>query len=85
MIEDDTRSGKSHKHVETPRGPLGDAIPGDDDMDPSTRGSTPQEDVEDRRNVSTVTPEDYPEAQRAGQSALGSLAPANKPSPNKDR
>jgi len=46
------------------RGPAGDARPNFDDPDPRTRGGQPQENVEDRPNVSTVTPEDYPEADR---------------------
>lgn len=33
--------------------------------DLSTRGSLPQEDLDDRPNVGTVTPEDYPEGARA--------------------
>jgi len=49
-----------------PRGPLGDVRPDHDKPDPRTGGSTPQEDVEDRPNVSTVKPEDYPQGQRAG-------------------
>jgi len=53
--------------TETPRqGPLGDVLPDDDDPDPRTKGGQPQEKVEDRPSVSTVTPEDYPEGQRAG-------------------
>ncbi|WP_082545873.1 hypothetical protein [Sphingomonas sp. Root50] len=47
------------------RGPAGDARPNAQDPDPRTRGGQPQEDVEDRPAVSTVTPEDYPEADRA--------------------
>lgn len=46
------------------RGPMGDVIPNDDDPDPRTRGGKPQEDVEDRPNVGTVTPEDYPARDR---------------------
>ncbi len=45
------------------RGPLGDVLPGKEKQDPRTRGGLPQEDVEDRPNVSTVKPEDYPEQQ----------------------
>lgn len=48
----------------TPRGPAGDALPGREKADPRTSGAQPQEDVEDRPNVSTVKPEDYPEADR---------------------
>lgn len=47
------------------RGPAGDARPNAQDPDPRTRGGQPQEDVEDRPAVSTVTPEDYPAADRA--------------------
>jgi len=47
------------------RGPAGDARPNYEDPDPRTRGGKPQEDVEDRPNVGVVTPEDYPEADRA--------------------
>ena len=47
------------------RGPAGAARPNDEDPDPRTRGGQPQEGVEDRPSVSTVTPEDYPEADRA--------------------
>jgi len=49
---------------ETPRGPFGDARPDKPGPDPRTGGSLPQEDVEDRPNVSTVEPEDYPAADR---------------------
>lgn len=45
------------------RGPLGDARP---DAEPSRNvtPSLPQEKPEDRENVGTVTPEDYPLADR---------------------
>lgn len=46
------------------RGPLGDVLPGRDDPD-EIPGGQPPEDVEDRPNVGTVTPEDYPDDQRA--------------------
>jgi len=46
------------------RGPLGDVRP-EHDSPKSTPGGQPQEDVEDRPNVSTVTPEDYPADERA--------------------
>jgi hypothetical protein len=49
---------------ETLRGPFGDARPDKPGSDPRTGGSLPQEDVEDRPNVSTVKPEDYPAADR---------------------
>lgn len=47
------------------RGAAGDVQPNEQDPDPRTRGGQSQEDVEDRPNVSTVTPEDYPAADRA--------------------
>ena len=50
---------------ETDRTPLGDARPDHTKNDPKTGGSLPQEDVEERPNVSTVTPEDYPAQDRA--------------------
>ena len=50
---------------ETNRTPLGDARPDNTKNDPRTGGSLPQEDVEKRPNVSTVTPEDYPAEDRA--------------------
>lgn len=43
------------------RGPAGDVQPNYQDPDPRTRGGKPQEEVEDRPVVGTVTPEDYPE------------------------
>lgn len=46
-------------------GPLGDACPEGAKEDAPTEGSRPQEKVEDRPGVGTVTPEDYPERQRA--------------------
>ena len=42
------------------RGTLGDARPNFDGPDPRTGGSTRPEPVENRPNVSTVKPEDYP-------------------------
>jgi hypothetical protein len=45
------------------RGPLGDVVPDRDGLDPRTRGGDKPEKVEDRPNVGTVTPEDYPEQQ----------------------
>ncbi|MBT2245022.1 hypothetical protein JQK15_15900 [Sphingobium sp. BHU LFT2] len=48
----------------TPRGPGGDTLPGREKADPRTGGAKPQEDVEDRPNVDTVMPEDYPEKDR---------------------
>ena len=47
-----------------PRGPLGDARPEATDDNIKTPGSLPPEDVEDRENVSTVRPEDYPREER---------------------
>lgn len=46
--------------TETDRGPFGDARPDNTKDDPRARPSLPQEDVEDRDNVSIVTPDDYP-------------------------
>ena len=43
------------------RGPAGDARPEADEPDPRTRGGQPQEDVEDRPNVGTTTPDAYPD------------------------
>ncbi len=48
-----------------PRGPFGDARPGADKAEDETKGSLPQEKVEDRPNVSRVEPEDYPAEDRA--------------------
>ncbi|MEJ7933960.1 hypothetical protein WG907_06770 [Sphingobium sp. AN558] len=47
------------------RGPAGGVQPNADDLDPRTRGGNPQEDVDDRPNVGTVKPEDYPAKDRA--------------------
>ncbi|WP_068090042.1 hypothetical protein [Novosphingobium rosa] len=46
-------------------GPLGDVIPTPDAPDLETPGSQKPEKTEDRSNVGQVTPEDYPEADRA--------------------
>ena len=59
------RNNRPSRKAETKRGPGGDARPDADEQDTRTGGSLPQEDVENRENVSTVTPEDYPEADRA--------------------
>jgi hypothetical protein len=60
-IEDRDRA----KAADAPkRGPLGDVLPGRDDPKETPGGQAP-EDVEDRPNVGTVTPEDYPDDQRA--------------------
>jgi hypothetical protein len=54
------------QNKDTPRrGPAGDSRPNENDPDPRTGGSLPQEDVEDRPGVSKVSPEDYPADQRA--------------------
>lgn len=50
--------------TETDRGPFGDARPDNMKDDPRANPSLPQEQVEDRDNVSVVTPEDYPLADR---------------------
>jgi hypothetical protein len=55
----------SGRDAEERRGLLGDARPDRRPNDPQTGGSRPQEEVEDRENVSTVTPESYPAADRA--------------------
>lgn len=52
------------KSGEGDRRALGDARPYNTDIDPRTGGSLPQEKVEDRKNVSSVTPEDYPAEDR---------------------
>ena len=48
------------------RGPLGDARPDATKDDPRTGGGQPAEQPEDRPNVSSVKPEDYPEKARGG-------------------
>jgi hypothetical protein len=55
---------KSHV-TEKDKGPFGDARPGNSKDDPRANPSLPQADVDDRENVSTVMPEDYPAADRA--------------------
>lgn len=53
-----------------PRGPLGDGRPEATDKNIKTPGSLPPEKVEDRANVGTVRPEDYPREDRiAGNAA----------------
>ena len=47
-----------------PRGPFGDARPGNEKADNRTKGSLPQEKVDDRPAVSSVVPEDYPAQDR---------------------
>ena len=56
--------GDSSRKSKAERGPFGDARPDAGENDMRTGGSNPQEDVEDRDNVSTVKPEEYPEADR---------------------
>ena len=51
--------------TEMDRGPFGDARPDNVKDDTRANRSLPRADVDDRENVSTVTPEDYPEADRA--------------------
>ena len=46
------------------RGPLGDARPDNTTADTRANPDRPQEKVEDRENVSIVTPENYPLADR---------------------
>ena len=57
-----------HDHApekaKTPRGPLGDALPGREKEDPRTTGGQDQERVEDNPAVGQVKPEDYPEKDR---------------------
>lgn len=54
----------------TPPGPLGDALPAHGEGAP-TPGGQSQEDVEDRDNVSIVSPEEYPRDQRASADTAG--------------
>jgi hypothetical protein len=62
----ETLSPDDKQTEETPRrGAAGHARPNENDPAPRTTGGKAQEDVEDRPSVSTVTPEDYPEDQRA--------------------
>jgi hypothetical protein len=46
---------------EEKRGPLGDARPDATKDDPTTPGGQPAEQPEDRPNVGSVKPEDYPD------------------------
>ena len=69
---------------EQPQGPLGDVIPR---KDARTGGGQPQQKVEDRPNVSQVSPEDYPEDQRASgrdvTNERGDASPTEtQPNPN---
>lgn len=60
------RKGGDTQPAETPRcGPLGDVLPIDADPDPRTPGGRLPEKVEDRLNVGSVKPEDYPPEQRS--------------------
>lgn len=52
-----------HHHDGPATGPLGDVMP-EKGLDPRTPGGLPQQKVEDRDNVGTVKPEDYPADQR---------------------
>lgn len=56
---------KHDKQMKNQQGPFGDVRPDAPSADPRANGSRPQEKVEDRENVSMVTPEDYPAADRA--------------------
>jgi hypothetical protein len=58
----------------TPRGPLGDARPDAPGEPNKTPGSLPPEKVEDRGDVGTVHPEDYPKSERDD----GDVAAANR-------
>lgn len=53
------------KPAEMDRGPFGDVRPDSGRNDSRANPSLPQADVEDRENVSTVTPDDYPILDRA--------------------
>lgn len=55
---------QSPKVTEMERGPFGDARPDNVTDDPRANRSLPQEDVDDRENVSKVKPEDYPYTDR---------------------
>jgi len=59
---------KAGEHVpektRTPRGPLGDALPGREEEDPRTPGGQKPEPVSKRPIVGSVTPDDYPLSDR---------------------
>ncbi|AJR22426.1 MULTISPECIES: hypothetical protein [Sphingobium] len=57
-------SDHAPEKARTPKGPLGDALPGREEEDPRTTGGQDQERVEDRPVVGQVKPEDYPEKDR---------------------
>jgi hypothetical protein len=66
MAGDNALDPNDRQTVDMPRrGAAGDVRPNPNDPDPRTRGGQPQEDVDDRPNVGSVKPEDYPEDQRA--------------------
>ena len=69
---------------EQERGPWGDARP---DAGPTgdVTPSRPQEKVEDRENVSTVTPEDYPLADREDSAVDGRSNRGRQPSQGSGR
>lgn len=54
----------TEEHTKVDRGLWGDARPDNTKTDPRTGGSLPEEQVEDRENVSSVSPEDYPAEDR---------------------
>ena len=64
-LDDGLNPGAKQTREIPRRGPAGDVRPNAEDPDPRTRGGKPQEDVEDRPNVGTVKPSDYPAADRA--------------------
>ena len=64
MSHDATPCEQEQQVTEMDRGPFGDALPDNTTDDPRANRSLPQADVEDRENVSTVTPEDYPASDR---------------------
>lgn len=65
MTSSDTPQDEKPEVTEMDYGPYGDARPDNVKDDPRANRSLPQEDVEDRENVSIVKPEDYPAADRA--------------------
>lgn len=60
---DGAHADRNRHPDDMPRGPLGDARPDSANHNTRTGGSQPQEKVEDRPNVGTVKPEDYPSQQ----------------------
>ena len=65
MTDNDKAKEANPGVTEMDRGPFGDARPDNQKNDPRANRSLPQADVDDRENVSTVKPEDYPLADRA--------------------